>query len=123
MIPYVPVSPTPKNRAAPDIEYAGHQPDVAYRPADGVPFLHGLQRFEPDAWTKHLFQAPALELKTIVEVSFRIRDCPSLRPELLKEIFRFRSRRRMNKEYRRIGGVGIEGRPDLFNGLLAEDSA
>ena len=90
MIANVLESPLPANRPVFDKKDTRQQPGVPNCWSRTVPFLHRLQCLHPDAGAEDLTQAGFTYPQFAEDLSIRIRDCTSLRPEFVKELTAFR---------------------------------
>ena len=123
MISDVAVSPGPQDLTGLNQEHSGQKPGVADDAAAPETFPVRLQGSYPHAWPEKLAKACPADVHALEELSLGIGDCTSLRPSLTEElppVFQFR---REDQDYWRKVRLFFRNPAELFDSLLAEDSA
>lgn len=86
MIANVLESPLPANQAVFNEKDTGQQPGIPDGSTRPVPFLHRLQCLHPDSRAEDLTQTGFAHIQQPEDLTLRIGDCTSLRPEFIEEL-------------------------------------
>lgn len=105
-----------------DEEEAGHDPRIADRGADAVPFAGGAGAAGENGRAEHLAQATAFDAKRAIKIFRHVGDGTRLRPQLAEESFPPFDVSLVKEDDRGVVSQLVAGFPQVRYGFAAEQS-